>query len=459
MTTLNSLSQYGSNFQIKTISALLNDKYFLNNVKDSINEEYFDSQSHQWIVSEIIKYHNKYNTVPTVDSIKIELKKIENENLKLSVKEQLKKCYELEDSPDIPSVKEEFTSFCANQKVKKALLQSVDYLNLGDFDSIKHLMSNALRAGEERNVGHEYKKDIETRYREDERNAVPFPWEAFNNITQGGYGKGDLVLIFGNPKGGKSWAIIAMAAEAVKLGFKVVYYALELGESYVGKRFDACLSGVSVDKIDGSHRNKLENLINNLPGELIIKEYSPKRASLSTIENHLNNLRIQEGFVPDVIFIDYLDLLKNKSVRKEVKDDIDDVYVDAKGLAKELGIPIVSPSQANRTGAGKKIIEGSNIAGSYNKIMIGDIVISLARNRKERIEGTGWWHIMGNRYGPDGLTFSSRIDTSTGRMQIDEEPVELDDEEESSSNDRNEISSKDRKRMKEYMFKLENTEE
>jgi hypothetical protein len=113
--------------------------------------------------------------------------------------------------------------------------------------------------------------------------------------------------------------------------------------------------------------------------------------------------------------------------RKERKDEIDDVYVAAKAFAKEKCIPVLSPSQANRTGAGQDILQAENAAGSYDKIMIGDIIISLSRGRKDKINNTGRWHFIKNRYGADGLTFSSRINTANGFIEINEQP--LDDEE------------------------------
>jgi hypothetical protein len=216
-----------------------------------------------------------------------------------------------------------------------------------------------------------------------------------------------------------------MGAYAAALGFNVVHYTLELSEGYVGKRYDAVFSGVDVDKLD-NHRNDVNEAIAKIKGKIVIKEYAPKRASLDTIEAHLQQLEHQNEFKPDMIIIDYLDLLRTKG-RKERKDEIDDVYTDAKGMAKELGIPVVSPSQANRTGADKDILQAENAAGSYDKIMIGDIIISLARGRKDKVNGTGNWHFIKNRYGADGLTFGSHINTANGYIDINEQP--RDDEE------------------------------
>ena len=149
--------------------------------------------------------------------------------------------------------------------------------------------------------------------------------------------------------------------------------------------------------------------------------------------------------------------------RKDRKDEIDDVYVAAKAFGKEKGIPIVSPSQANRTAAKNDIIEGDNAAGSYDKIMIGDIILSLARKRKDKIEGTGKWHVMKNRYGPDGMTFRSTINTSNGYIDIDSNPVDDDDIDTSSNNGQNKpvndfssVGVEERQLLNKKFFKLEN---
>jgi replicative DNA helicase len=425
MTTLNKLQNYGSVFQVKVLGALLTQRDFLLNISDSLDSEYFENPSHKWVVDYIIKYFEQYHTYPTAETLSIEIKKIDNEILRISLVEAIRESYKLADASDLEWVEREFSDFCQNQQMKKAIMTSVDLLNLGDYDGIKQLINRALKAGEDKNIGHLYEADVESRYRDDDRRAIPFPWPVFNDLTQGGYGKGDLVLLFGNPGGGKSWGVIAMGAYAAALGYNVVHYTLELSEGYVGKRYDAVFSGIDVDKLD-KHRDEVQTAIANVKGKIVIKEYAPKRASLDTIESHIQQLEHQNEFKPDMIIIDYLDLLRTKG-RKERKEEIDDVYTDIKGLAKELGIPVVSPSQANRTGADKGILQAENAAGSYDKIMIGDIIISLARGRKDKVNGTGNWHIIKNRYGADGLTFGSKINTSTGYIDIYDQPLDDDD--------------------------------
>ena len=413
--TLNSLATYGTAFQVKVLSSLLTHKEFLQNINDVLSEEYFDNQAHKWIIGEILNYYEEYHTTPTMEVLKVEMKKVENEVLQLSIKEQLREAYQASNE-DLEYVEKEFSSFCKNQQLKKALLSSVDLLNSGDFESIRGLIDNALKAGAEKNIGHEYIKDTEARYREEARTVVATPWGKFNDLMQGGLGNGDFGLIFGNPGGGKSWTLVALGGYAVKMGYNVVHYTLELGEDYVGRRYDAFFTGKPVDTLF-KNRDKVEEIVKELPGQLIIKEYAPGQATVNTIRAHIQKCNDLE-FVPDLVIIDYVDLLSSKKRVQDRKGEIDDIYVSTKGLAKELQLPIWSVSQVNRAGAKDDVIEGDKAAGSYDKIMITDVAISLSRKKEDKVNGTGRFHIMKNRYGMDGMTFSVVADTSTGHFEV-----------------------------------------
>ena len=413
--TLNNINQYGYEFQIKILSSLLTHKEFLINIHDIISPEYFENPAQKWAIKEILNYYDKYHTTPSLDILKVELQKVDNEVLQISIKEQLKEAYVTSDE-DLEYVQEEFTNFCRNQQLKKALMSSVDLLKGGDFDGIRFLIDNALKAGEDKNLGHEYNKDIEERYRENSRETIPTPWERINGLLQGGLGNGDFGIIFGNPGGGKSWSLVSLGGHAVRLGYNVLHYTLELGEDYVGKRYDAFFTKIPVNKIN-SFRNKVEDIIPQLPGKLIIKEFPTGRATISTIESHISKCSGM-GIKPDLVIIDYVDLLSSRRKNRERKDEIDDIYTSTKGLARQLDIPIWSVSQVNRAGAQDKIIEGDKAAGSYDKMMISDFAMSLSRKKEDKVNNTGRFHIMKNRYGMDGLTYSVQADTSTGHFEV-----------------------------------------
>jgi replicative DNA helicase len=417
MTSLAKLSQYGKGFQLKVLGALLTDKKFLLNTRDLLRIDYFDSDAHKWIVQTVVGYFDKYHTTVTMDILKVELQKVENDILQVAVKSELRNCYE-STQEDLAYVIEEFTTFARNQELKGALLNSADLLNQGDFDGIRGLIERAMRAGMDKSIGHDYNKDIESRYRQDYRPVVPTPWPVMNNIIGGGWGPGDLVIMFGNPGGGKSWTMVAAAGHAVRLGFNVNFYTLELGEDYVGKRFDCYFTGYGIEEVN-KHRAEVEKVVSNLKGKLIVKEYPPKGASVNTIKSHIQKC-IDMDHKPDLVIIDYVDYLKapSKSKFTERKDEIDDVFIATKGLAKELKIPILTPSQVNRMGAKDTIIEGDKAAGSYDKMMVADICLSLSRVKEDKVLGTGRIHIMKNRYGMDGMTYDAKVDTNNGHIEI-----------------------------------------
>ncbi|MBT5974400.1 MAG: AAA family ATPase [Flavobacteriaceae bacterium] len=427
--TLSELNKYGPAFQVKVIHSLLERKEFLTNIYDILDSSYFDNQAHKWIIDNILKYYHEYHTTPTPEVLKSEYEKVTNDVLKVSIREQLRDAYKTI-ATDSEYIESEFASFCKNQQLKKALLNSVDLLKAEDYDSIRGLIDNALKAGMDKNIGHEYLKDIETRYRQEQRITIPTPWKEFNDILQGGLGNGDFGLIFGGPGAGKSWGLVALAGHAVKLGYNVVYYTLELGEDYVGRRFDAYFTQIPANEVM-YHKDVIQETMDKLPGNLIIKEFAPGKAGISSVESHITKCG-DLGTKPDLVVIDYVDLLRSNKTNRERKDEIDDIYTSTKGLARELDIPIWSASQVNRQGAQDDIIEGHKAAGSYDKMMITDFCASISRKAKDKQSGVGRFHIMKNRYGMDGLTFGTLINIAIGKFEMvsDEEFSSLSHQEE-----------------------------
>ena len=451
--TLRSIEEYGPAFQMKVISSLLTHKAFLQNIYDILSDEYFVNPAHKWIINEILDYYQKYHTTVSMDVLKVEMKKMDNEVLQISVKEQLREAYKA-DIDDLEYVREEFSTFCKNQQLKRALLSSVDLLKAGDYDSIKYMIESAMKAGQDKDIGHEYKKDLESRYREDHRKTVPTPWSPINKLIQGGLGNGDLGLIFGNPGGGKSWTLVAIGGHAVKMGYNVLHYTLELSESYTGRRYDAFFSQIPVDNLD-KHKKEIEALTPDLPGELIIREFPTGKTTTNALESHIK--KVQDlGIKPDLVIIDYIDLLATKKRNVDRKGEIDDIYTSIKGLARELDIPIWSVSQVNRAGAKDNIIEGDKAAGSYDKLMITDFSMSLSRKKEDKVNGTGRLHIMKNRYGMDGFTFKADVNTSTGNIEVGDE-YDGDNEENlqpNNNNGYNNFDSLDKKLLQTKFFGL-----
>ena len=411
------LSEYGYNFQSKVITALLSDKAFLQQVSDIIEPSYFESEANNWLVEKTITYYDKYRNPPTNEVFKSELLHIDDMVLKSTIVDSLKDTEKFKESSDLEYVKSTVLDFCKNQKMKAAIIESVDLLKGGKFDLIKKIIDNALKAGADKDIGHEYILDIISRYEEGARNCVSTGWFVIDDIMSGGLGNGELGVIVAPAGGGKSWGLVSVAANAVKKGMRVFYYTLELNPYYVARRFDAYFTKIAFQNLNEEHaQEKIKHILETLKGELIVKHYPSRTASISTLISHIEKC-ISQDKKPDLIIVDYADLIKPaKATDKRL--ELNDIYEDLRGLAGTYEVPVWTASQANRSSLEDDVIESQKISESYNKIMIADFVMSLSRKLNDKIGGTGRWHIIKNRFGPDGMTFPSKINTMNGNIEI-----------------------------------------
>ena len=413
------LSNFGYNFQVKVVASLLTDRPFLQQVTDILLPEFFESEANQWIIETIIKYFQEYTTAPTLDVFKIKLQDVDNEVLKTSIVETLKDSYRHLESNDLDFIKSETLNFCKNQCIKRAILDSVELLRKGQYDAIKSTIDTAMKAGADKEVGHEYNESVADRYKDNVRDTIETPWSVINDLSDGGFGKGELV-VFVAPAGiGKSWGLINVGAHAVKSGLNVVHYTLELNEGYVGQRYDAVLTGIANQNLK-YNIDEVTSSVSKLKGNLVIKYYPTKTASCSTLRAHIEKM-ILIGKKPDLVIVDYADLLRGAVARKEMRHELESIYEDLRGIAGEYEVPLFTASQANRSALEDDIIEAGKISESYSKVMIADFVLSLSRKVTDKIAGTGRWHIIKNRFGPDGLTLPSKMNMSNGQIHIYEE--------------------------------------
>jgi replicative DNA helicase len=412
-----SLADYGHSFQTKVITILLSDKAFLQQVSDIIEPYYFESQATNWLVEKILSYNNIYKNIPTAEVLKSEVLSIEDPTLKASVIKTLNDIKTNKNSTDSEYIKSIVLQFCKNQKMKGAILDSVDLLKSGNFDLIKKKIDTAMKAGADKDIGHEYKLDIDARYEEGSRDCIATGWNVIDDVMSGGLAGGELGIIVAPAGIGKSWGLVSIAANAVKAGKTVVYYTLELNHFYVARRFDAYYTKIAFQNLnEEDSQEKIRECVGNLKGELILRYYPTKTASVTTISSHIEKC-ISQNKKPDLIIVDYADLIK-PSKAGDKRLELNDIYEDLRGLAGTYNIPVWSASQANRSALEDDIIEGGKVSESYNKLMIADFVMSLSRKVNDKIGGTGRFHTIKNRFGPDGMTFPSKINTMNGNIEI-----------------------------------------
>ena len=408
------LSSYGYAFQIKVITSLLVDKSFLQQISDILSPKYFESDANEWIVSTILEYQKEYNASPTLEVMKVKLEKVEHDVLKDQVVAHLKDAWKYTDSTDLEYIKDQAMDFCKNQEIKKAILGSVELLKHGQYDEIKATVDNALKAGADKNIGHDYMTDIDERYTEAVRFVQETPWEVINELTDGGLGKGELGVMVAPAGIGKSWALMNVGAHLVKKGKTVVHYTLELNEAYVGLRYDSVITGIANQNLK-HYQEDIKEQLSKLKGELIIKHYPTKSVSVMGIRAHVEKCIMQDK-KPDVIIVDYADLLRGHG--QEKRHELEGIYEDLRGMAGEYEIPLWTASQANRSALEEDIIDASKISESYGKVMVADFVLSLSRKVADKLAGTGRWHVIKNRFGPDGITLPSKMNTSNGQFHL-----------------------------------------
>ena len=417
MTDKISLHQYGHSFQAKLIASLLTDRQFLEQIRDILESSYFESEANKWLVKEIKNYFSKYKKLPTLEVLKITLDSEENDILRVSVIEDLKNAYKHFEASDLEFVQEKSLDFCKNQKIKDAIIQSVDLLESGNYESIKQIVDEALKAGSERDIGHIYLEQFDERYEESSRKTVATPWEIINDLTDGGLGPGELGVVVAPAGIGKSWVLSSIGSGAVKDGKKVVHYTLELNDAYVGLRYDSVFSGYASQNLK-FHKDDVKDKLEELEGDLVIKYYPTKTASVQTLGAHLQRM-FTLGNEVDLVILDYADLLRDTNkFTKEVRHALGNIYEDLRGLAGEYNIPVWTASQANRSALDEDVIEAQKIAESYAKIMTADFVMSLSRKVGDKIANTGRFHVIKNRFGPDGVTFPAKVNTNNGSIDI-----------------------------------------
>ena len=264
------LSSYGYSFQIKVITALLTDRMFMQQISDILLPTYFESEANNWVVDTILEYNKEYKTSPTLEVMKVKLDAVEHDVLKQQIIDHLKDAWKFVEATDLQFIKEQALDFCKNQEIKKAILSSVDLLKNGRYDDIKAKIDDALKAGGDKDIGHDYMSSIEERYTDAVRDTKETPWEVLNELTDGGLGKGELA-VFVAPAGiGKSWGLINIGAHAIKKGMTVLHYTLELNEAYVGLRYDSVVTGIANQNLK-HYQSQVKDELEKIDGELIIK--------------------------------------------------------------------------------------------------------------------------------------------------------------------------------------------
>ena len=411
-------SKYGKSFQESLAQLIFDDRPFCDQIEEVLDINFFELKYLRAFIERIFDYRKQYGVHPST-SVFTSILRTELEHHSPALQRQVRDYYvrcEARDVQDKEYIKDTSLDFCKKQKLKGALIQSVELIRNSSFDEVKQVIDEALKLGMDNNFGHDFLKDFEARYEIKARNPVSTGWDKIDNITGKGIGSGELGVVIAPTGAGKSMALAHLGTAAVKNGKNVVHYTLELSEASTGQRYDSCTTGIPLSQLFDRKDEVFENII-DVKGSLIIKEYPTKTASPNTMKKHLEKLKKQNRKI-DMIIVDYADLLRPSKTYKEKRNELESIYEDLRAIAQEQQCPIWTASQTNRSGLNAEVVTMESISEAFNKCFVADFICSISRTIKDKNSNQARMFIAKNRNGPDGLIFSMHMDASCVKLQV-----------------------------------------
>ena len=258
-------------------------------------------------------------------------------------------------------------------------------------NALPDILTKALSVTFDANIGHDYLQDVESRFdfyhHEEER--LPFDLDYLNKITKGGLPKKSLNIILAGTGVGKSLFMCHSAAGSLSQGKNVLYVTMEMAEERIAERIDANLLDTSLDQIETLSKqvfvNKVQKIASKTQGKLIIKEYPTGQAHSGHFRALLNELKLKKKFVPDIVYIDYLNICTSSRM-KGVGGSINTYsYIKAiaeelRGLAVEFDIPIMSATQTTRSGFSNSDPGLEDTSESFGLPATADLMLALVSN-------------------------------------------------------------------------------
>jgi len=415
------IDTFEQNYQSKFLKVFIEDKNnWAQQIIDIVFPDYFDGY-HRILVDYEIAFFKKYRVPADYDDLKEMVNDKEKDEL---LKEHIYGLLDKVKSMDIEhqkkeSVKERAYNYFKSQKMKNTLIELAVDWKKNTFDSMKVKLEDALKAGEPKDVGHNYLLDVEKRLKKNFRNPVPI-LPGLDEQIGGGVSAGELAVVMAPTGGGKSMMLVRNAVSALRAGKKVLYYSLELSEEAIGQRFDACLNNIPLKDV-WNFKETIKETIKDLSGvgaNVIIKRYPDGAATINNFYSHLDWLRCNENFIPDVIIVDYADNMKALQTYGELRHDLISIYRDLRALAVEYGVPVLTASQTGRGGNNKQELSLDMIAEAWGKANIADIIIGIGRSPEQLRINEASLKILKNRNGATGGTFDMIFNTSVLMIEM-----------------------------------------
>ena len=373
---------------------LINNEDYGRKVIPFLKKEYFQARVDQVIFELIDNYVSSYNAFPTKEVMAIDLS-----NYVGISDDQFTECKAAID--EIPTQSDSLSkvewlvdqteAFCQEKALYNAITKSIEIMadtsgNLST-GAIPDLLSSALAVSFDTSIGHDFLTDTDSRFefyhRKEER--IPFDLDYLNKITKGGLPRKTLNVILAGTGVGKSLAMCHMASANLLDGKNVLYITMEMAEEKIAERIDANLLNVPLDQLydipKDLYDKKIDRLREKTVGKLIIKEYPTACAGSANFRHLLNELKIKRNFVPDIIYIDYLNICSSSRMKQGGSVNsytyIKAIAEELRGLAVEFNVPIVTATQTTRGGYDNSDVGLTDTSESFGLPATADLMIAL----------------------------------------------------------------------------------
>lgn len=400
-------------FQEILLQNLLHNGEYSSRVLPYIFSEYFKRDTDKIVFESIRDYILEYNKSPTFEalSISLEKKKI-NEKQYAEIQDILSKIKPFDNSQNIDWLIKETEKFCQERALENALIESImiqegQHKTL-DKGAIPEILKTALAIDFNPALGHDYLENAEDRFEYYHRveEKVPFDLEYLNKITKGGFSKKTLNLFLAGTHVGKTALMCHLAAANLKEGKNVLYITLEMSEYEISKRIDANNMDLQIDEVLTLSKNLFLDKVNRLKaktlGKLKVKEYPMSTAHIGHFRSFLNDLKLKQGFIPDIIYVDYLNICASMRLKSGGNATsytyMKTVSEELRALASEFNVPIVSATQVNRTGFGNSDIDMTDISESFGVNFGIDFLLGLVVTDELKERGQVMAVQLKNRY-------------------------------------------------------------
>jgi replicative DNA helicase len=422
------------NIEQTILRNLLTNEKYTRKVLPFVQPDYFEGV-YQQLFKEIAKYVAKYNKLPSQESFKIELDqsdKFNDEQYRHAV-EIIPSIFNTEKIDDKWLV-DTTEKWCQDRAVYNAIMQSITIID-GKHqtltkNALPDILSQALAVSFDTNIGHDYIENVGERYDfyHEQEERIPFDLEFFNKITKGGLPNKTLNIALAGTGVGKSLFMCHVGAASLTQGKNVLYITMEMSEERIAERIDANLLDVPIDQLEHLSKEMLTNKVSTIAsrtnGKLIIKEYPTGQANTSHFRALLNELKLKKNFIPDIIFIDYLNICASSRMKGmggaiNSYSYIKAIAEEIRGLAVEFNVPIVSATQTTRAGYGSSDIGLEDTSESFGLPATADLMFALISNEELNSLGQILVKQLKNRYNDPTQykRFALKVDRSKMRLE------------------------------------------